>query len=68
MKTLPLALWGLGALGKPVLIEINKYLEQEDLSPAEKVHLALALLDIGRWGLCLSGLCGAVRAVRRKSR
>ena len=44
---LTLALWGLGALGEPVLIEINKYLEQEDLSPAEKVHLALALLDIG---------------------
>lgn len=46
-EDLTLALWGLGALGKPVLIEINKYLEQEDLSPAEKVHLALALLDIG---------------------
>lgn len=46
-EDLTLALWGLGALGEPVLIEINKYLEQEDLSPSEKVHLALALLDIG---------------------
>ncbi|MDD4665870.1 MAG: alpha-2-macroglobulin family protein, partial [Clostridia bacterium] len=42
-----LALWGLGALGEPVLLEINNYLTQEDLAPAEKIHLALALLDIG---------------------
>lgn len=41
------ALWGLAALGEPVLLEINKYLEQGNLSPAEKVHLALALLDSG---------------------
>jgi hypothetical protein len=42
-----LALWGLGALGEPVLLEINSYLAQKDLAPAEKVHLALAALDIG---------------------
>ena len=42
-----LALWGLGALGEPVLLEINNNLAQKDLAPAQKIHLALALLDIG---------------------
>lgn len=42
-----LALWGLGALEEPVLLEINSYLAQKDLAPVEKVHLALAALDIG---------------------
>lgn len=41
------ALWGLGALGEPVLPEINKYLAQEDLAPEQQVYLALAMLDIG---------------------
>ena len=42
-----LALWGLGALGEPVLLEINASLAQPDLAPAQKVHLALAALDMG---------------------
>lgn len=42
-----LALWGLGALGEPVLLDINAYLAHDDLAPAQQVHLALAMLDIG---------------------
>ncbi|MDD2432840.1 MAG: alpha-2-macroglobulin family protein, partial [Clostridia bacterium] len=46
-EDITVALWGMGALGEPVLLEINNHLAQKDLNPAEKIHLALALLDIG---------------------
>ncbi|NLO97076.1 MAG: alpha-2-macroglobulin [Peptococcaceae bacterium] len=41
------ALLGLAALKKPVLLQINQYLQQENLEPAVKINLALALLEIG---------------------
>lgn len=42
-----LALWGLAALKEPVLHLISDRLAAKDLGPEEKIHLALASLDIG---------------------
>lgn len=41
------ALWGLSALKEPVLLQVNDMLGQENLSPEEKIKLALAMADIG---------------------
>jgi hypothetical protein len=42
-----LALWGLAALKEPVLLEINKQLQEKNLEPAVKIRLAMALLELG---------------------
>jgi hypothetical protein len=42
-----LALLGLAALKEPVLLQINENLREENLEPAVKINLALALLEIG---------------------
>ncbi len=46
-EDLTVALWGLGAIGEPVLLDIEAFLTEKELAPAQKVHLALAMLDIG---------------------
>ena len=42
-----LALWGLAALKEPVLLQVEDYLLQPDLTPSEKINLVLAMLDLG---------------------
>ena len=42
-----LALWGLAALKEPVLVEIQKRLEAEDLSGEDKLNLTMALFFAG---------------------
>jgi len=42
-----LALLGLASLKQPVLLQIKEYQKQENLEPAVKINLALALLEIG---------------------
>lgn len=42
-----LALWGLASLKEPVLLQVKNELQRDDLQPAEKIHLALALLELG---------------------
>lgn len=42
-----LNLLGLAALKEPVLLQINDYLQEENLEPGVKINLALALLEIG---------------------
>lgn len=41
------ALWGLGALREPVLLQVEQMLKEDDLSLAENINLALAMLDLG---------------------
>lgn len=40
-------LLGLASLGEPVLLQIDSYMQKEDLSAEEKINLALALLETG---------------------
>lgn len=42
-----LVLLGLAALKEPVLLQIEDYLQQGNLAPEVKIHLALALLELG---------------------
>lgn len=42
-----LALLGLAALKEPVLLDLNNFLQEKDIQPAEKINLALAYLEIG---------------------
>ncbi|MBI9011669.1 MAG: hypothetical protein JEZ08_05505 [Clostridiales bacterium] len=40
-------LWGLASQGDPVLLGIDKFMESHDLKGAEKLYIALALLELG---------------------
>lgn len=42
-----MTLWGLAAQGDPVLLGIDKFMESHDLEGAEKLYIALALLELG---------------------
>lgn len=46
-EEITLALFGLASLEKPMLPRIQEWLKRDDLSPKEKLYLALALYDLG---------------------